>query len=284
MRVLISGASGLVGSELSRQLLQRGDEPIALNRNLGLSADDVSKFDAVVNLAGATTGKLPWTKNYKQVLISSRLDTTRKIVDAINAARVKPKVLVSASASGFYGDTGTRTAKETDAKGTGFLSDLASQWELEALKADTRVVLIRTTMVLSRAKGALGKLLPLLRLFVGGRLGSGRQWWDWITVEDEARAIIHLIDSESCSGAYNLTAPESSTCSEVVNELGRAFRRPTLIPVPAFALRLFFGEGADELLLCNQKLSADKLISSGFKFNHPTLEKACAWVAKNPAA
>lgn len=284
MRVLISGASGLVGTELRKQLAALGHETVALGRGEKLSGEQMSTFDAVINLAGATTGKIPWTKKYKDVLISSRLETTRNIVDAINAAPKKPNVLVSGSASGFYGDTGTEAATETTPKGTGFLSDLAAEWEAIAGQAQTRVVLVRTTMVMSRKLGALGKLLPLIKLGVGGPLGSGKQWWAWISLKDEARAIIHLIENKQAEGAFNLTAPEHATCTEIVRGLGRALHRPTLLQVPSFAMRLLIGEAADELLLCNQKMTADKLLATGFKFEHPTLQSAIEYVvAKNPA-
>ena len=295
MRVLISGASGLIGTELVARLKSEGHEAVRLVRRAAVSSDEISwapgiepldegvidGFDAVVNLAGATTGKLPWTKKYKAELISSRIDSTNTLVEAMAKATTKPKVFVSGSASGFYGDTGSRTALETDPKGTGFLSDLAAEWEAAALRAPSgvRVVLVRTTMVLSRKLGALGRLIPLIKLGVGGPLASGKQWWDWISLPDEARAIIHLINTESASGAFNLTAPQSATCRELVRELGKAFNRPTFVPVPAFALRLAFGLGADELLICNQKLSAEKLLATGFVFEHPTLPEAMAWVA-----
>jgi uncharacterized protein len=284
MRVLISGASGLVGTELRKQFAALGHETVALGRGEKLTGDQMSEFDAVVNLAGATTGKIPWTKKYKDELISSRLETTRNIVDAINAAKKKPKVLVSGSASGFYGDTGTEAATEETSKGTGFLSDLAAKWEAIAKEANTRVVLVRTTMVMSRQLGALGKLLPLIKLGIGGPLGSGKQWWAWISLKDEARAIIHLIENTKAQGAYNLTAPQHATCTQIVRGLGKALGRPTILQVPSFAMRLLIGEAADELLLCNQKMTADKLLETGFKFEHPTLQSAIGYVVgKNPA-
>ena len=203
-------------------------------------------------------------------------------VQAIAKAKSHPKVLVSGSASGFYGDSGDTLLTESSSKGKGFLADLASQWEQEAMKApeDVRVVLVRTTMVLSRKLGALGRLLPLIRLGIGGRLGSGKQWWAWISLPDEARAIIHLINTASATGPYNLTAPEPATAKELIDELGRQLKRPTVIPVPAFALKLAFREGAQELLLCSQKMSAERLLSTGFVFEHPTLKAACSWVVK----
>ena len=291
MRVLISGAGGLVGTELTKQLRALGHEPIALVRREAAGDHEISwkpgverldpeimeSIDAVVNLGGATTGRIPWTKNYMQTLISSRLDTTRTLVEAINASKNQPKVLVSGSA-GIYGDRGDELLDETAGKGEGFLSDLASAWEAEAQKANTRVVLARTTLVMSKKLGALGRLLPLIKAGIGGPLGSGNQWWAWISLEDEARAIIHLINNDETTGAYNLTAPEPATCKEMVVALGKALKRPTFFRVPSWAMRLLIGVAADELLLCSQKMTATKLLSTGFEFNHPTLKDAVDYV------
>jgi uncharacterized protein (TIGR01777 family) len=294
MRVLISGATGLIGTELTRQLLENGDEPIALvkhkprnslelewNPERGeLDPKSLEGIDAVVNMAGATTGKIPWTRRYKEQIVNSRIDCTETLVNAINACSNPPKVLVSGSASGIYGDRGGEWLSEDAGKGSGFLSDLAHDWEQAALGASgkTRVVLARTTMVMSRKLGALGKLLPLLRLGLGGPLGSGKQWWAWISVVDEARAIRHLIATESASGPYNLTAPEPATCSDITKALAKGLRRPALLRVPAWAMRLLIGEAAQELLLCSQKMSADRLLETGFKFTHPTLSDGVRYV------
>ena len=190
--------------------------------------------------------------------------------------------MLSGSASGFYGERGDDTVDETAPKGKGFLSDLAAQWEVEASKAQTRVVLLRTTMVMSKKLGALGKLMPLIRLGIGGALGSGKQWWAFISVVDEARAIIHLMNDQNASGAYNITAPEPATCRQMVDALAKAVRRPALLRVPAFAMRLLIGEAADELLLCSQKMTATRLQSTGFKFEHPTLKSAVDYVVEKP--
>jgi uncharacterized protein (TIGR01777 family) len=294
MRVLISGASGLVGSEVARQLKAAGHEPIKLVRRVASGPNEVQwnpakglipaelmdNIDAVVNMAGATTGKIPWTKKYKQEIVASRIDSTRTLVKAMAAAKNPPKVFVSGSASGFYGDCADQLLTEESGKGSGFLSDLADQWEQEALKAPkgVRVVLARTTMVMSRKLGALGRLLPLIKLGVGGPLGSGKQWWAWISQVDEAAAIIHLINTPSATGAFNLTAPQPATCKDIVVALAKELKRPAIVPVPAFALKLFLGEAATELLLCSQNMSADKLLATGFKFQHETLKSAAAWV------
>jgi uncharacterized protein (TIGR01777 family) len=235
--------------------------------------------DAVVNMAGATTGKIPWTKKYKQEIVSSRLNSTRTLVDAMSGL-TKPLVFVSGSASGFYGDSGNQVLTEDSAKGKGFLSDLANDWEQEALKAPAgvRVILARTTMVMSKKLGALGRLIPLIRLGLGGPLGNGKQWWAWISQVDEARAIIHLINSPGANGVFNLTAPEPATCGQIIQSLARELKRPSNLAVPAFALRLILGEAATELLLCSQNMSAKKLQSTGFEFKHPNLSSASKWV------
>lgn len=292
MRVLISGATGLIATELAKQLKAKGHTPVSLVRREPRNKDEVfinadlgefdpsvmNSIDAVVNLAGATTGKIPWTKKYMREIVDSRLNTTRVLVSAINQASNPPKVLISGSASGIYGDRGDQWLDEDSGKGTGFLSDLAFEWEQEALKAKTRVVLVRTTMVMSKKLGALGKLLPLIKLGVGGPLGSGKQWWAWISLEDQARAIIHLIENEQASGPFNITAPEPATCEQIVHALGKALQRPTIFRVPAWLMKLVIGVAAEELLLCSQKMSAEKLIKSGYKFNHPTLREVVEYV------
>jgi uncharacterized protein len=292
MRVLISGASGLVGTELARQLREDGHEAIRLVRRAARAADEISwnpskgeidpeimeSVDAVVNLAGATTGRIPWTAKYKKEIVSSRIDSTRTLVTAINRAGNPPKVLISGSASGFYGEGGSTWLSEESPKGKGFLSDLAHNWEQEAMKARARVVLVRTTLVMSRKEGALGPLMPLLKLGVGGPIGSGKQFWAWINLVDEAAAIIHLITTPGTHGPYNLTAPEPATCEEMIVGLGKAIRRPTFFRIPEFLMKLFIGEAAEELLLVSQKMTANKLLASGFRFRYPDLNSSIDWV------
>jgi len=296
MRVLISGASGLVGTEVARQLLEAGHEPVKLVRREASASDEVSwnpsrgeldpeimeSIDAVVNLAGATTGRIPWTKKYKQEIVSSRIDSTRTLVTAINRAGNPPTVLVSGSASGFYGEGGSSWLTEDSPKGMGFLSDLAHNWEQEAMKAKARVVLIRTTLVMSRRRGALGPLMPLLKLGVGGPIGSGKQFWAWINLVDEAAAIIHLIKTPGAHGPFNLTAPEPASCEQMIVGLGKAINRPALLRIPEFAMKLFIGEAAQELLLVSQKMTANKLIGSGFRFRYPDLQSSINWVIDRP--
>lgn len=292
MRVLISGASGLVGTELARQLIEAGHEPVKLVRRAVRATNEVSwnpgrgeidpeimeSIDAVVNLAGATTGRIPWTKNYKKEIVSSRIDSTRTLVTAINRAANPPTVLVSGSASGFYGEGGSSWLTEDSPKGKGFLSDLANNWEQEAMKAKARVVLVRTTLVMSKKRGALGPLMPLLKLGVGGPIGSGKQFWAWINLVDEAAAIIHLINTPTAHGPFNLTAPEPATCEQMIVGLGKAINRPTFLRIPEFAMKLLIGEAAEELLLVSQKMTANKLIASGFRFRYPDLQSSINWV------
>jgi uncharacterized protein (TIGR01777 family) len=292
MRVLISGAGGLVGTEVYRQLKDAGHVPIKLVRRKAKASDEISwsparleldpevmeSIDAVVNLAGATTGRIPWTKNYKKQIVYSRINSTKTLVAAINSAKNPPEVLVSGSASGFYGEGGSAWLSETSPKGEGFLSDLANSWEIEASKARTRVVLVRTTLVMSRRLGALGKLLPIIKLGIGGALGSGKQFWAWINLVDEAAAIIHLINTSSAEGPYNLTAPEPATCEQMIHALGKKLGRPTWLRVPAFAMRMLIGEAAQELLLVSQKMTATKLLGSGFRFKYPDLDSSVHWV------
>jgi uncharacterized protein (TIGR01777 family) len=242
----------------------------------------MESVDAVVNLAGATTGRIPWTKKYKQEIVSSRIDSTRTLVTAINRAGDPPTVLVSGSASGFYGEGGPNWLTEESPKGKGFLSDLAHNWEQEALKARARVVLIRTTLVMSRRRGALGPLMPLIKLGLGGPIGSGKQFWAWINLVDEAAAIIHLINTPGAHGPFNLTAPEPATCEQMIVGLGKALNRPTMLRIPEFAMKLFIGEAAEELLLVSQKMTANKLIGSGFRFRYPDLQSSINWVVDKP--
>jgi uncharacterized protein (TIGR01777 family) len=292
MRVLISGAGGLVGTELYKQLKAAGHEPLKLVRRKAKASDEMSwnpaqleldplvmeTIDAVVNLAGATTGRIPWTKKYKQEIVDSRINSTKTLVNAINAAKKTPAVLVSGSASGFYGEGGDLWLSEDSPKGEGFLSDLANDWELEAHKARTRVVLVRTTLVMSRKLGALGKLLPIIKLGLGGALGSGKQYWAWINLVDEAAAIIHLINTANAHGPFNLTAPEPATCEQMIKALGDQLGRPTWLRVPEFAMNAFIGEAARELLLVSQKMTANKLLASGFRFKYPDLDSSVRWV------
>ncbi len=233
---------------------------------------------AVVNLAGESVAGGRWTPARKKTLIESRLVTTRTLVEAIGRAKTKPRVLVSASAVGFYGNRGDEILTEESKPSSGFLSDLCREWERQAMKAEAfgvRVVLLRTGVVLDPHGGALAKMLPPFRLGLGGPLGSGRQYLSWIHRDDEIDAIRWAIETGSASGPYNLSAPEPATMKDFSSALGRALGRPAVLPAPAFALKLVFGE-MSEILLGGQRAVPARLSKEGFRHRYPGLEGALA--------
>lgn len=294
MKVLISGASGLIGTELTKQLRSSGHEPILLVRREKRAPHEVSwnpakgeiepgimeRVDAVVNLAGATTSKIPWTKKYAKTLVDSRIDSTRLLVQAINQAENPPRVFLSGSAEGSYGNGGEALLTEESPLGKGFMAELSNDWELEAKKAKIRTVLIRTTLTMSKNAIALKLIKLMISLLFVKSLGNGKQWWAWITVEDHARAMIHLINNETASGPFNFVAPEPATCEQIFAALGKELRRPNLIRIPAWAMRLTAGDAADQILLTSHKMSAQKLLSTGFEFNHPTISQAARYTVR----
>ena len=293
MKVLISGSSGLVGGALLRKLESSGNQIGRLVRNAStvrapdvlwhpgelLDPEPVSGFDAVVHLAGRNLAGR-WNREMKREIRESRLLGTATISRAVSAAfraSGRPSVLVSVSAIGYYGNRGSELLTESSAAGTGFLAELCREWEAAAspaAEAGVRLVLPRLGVVLSRTGGAMGRILPIFRLGLGGRLGSGRQYWSWITLEDAVAAIEFAITSPALTGPLNLVAPNPVTNAEFTAALGRALRRPAIFPVPAFALRLALGEMADEALLASQRVQPEKLLKSGFRFAHPQLEEA----------
>ena len=274
MKVVIAGSSGLIGRALSRALLARGDEVTALPR-FGASPWSVGGADAVVNLAGASVGGKRWSPSYKREILDSRVDTTRALVEAIGAAARRPRVLVNASAVGYYGGRGDEVLEESAAPGTDFLAGVVVEWEAEARKAPVRSVQVRTGIVLSAEGGALGQMLPPFKAFVGGPIGSGKQWFPWIHLEDEVAAILWAIDRDSLSGPVNLVAPGIVTMREFASALGRALHRPSLFPVPAGPLRLLLGEFAG-VLLEGQRAVPKKLLDSGFRFKFTDVGAALA--------
>lgn len=291
MKVLISGASGLIGTELTKQLRALGHEPIVLVRRQAKLSNEISwdpskaqldpaimeQVDAVVNLAGATTSKIPWSKKYAQTLVDSRINSTKLLVDAINQAKNPPKVFLSGSAEGFYGNGGENLLTEQSPKGEGFMAQLSDDWEQEAKKANIRTVLLRTSLTMSKNAIAL-KLIKLMISFLFVKsLGNGKQWWAWITVEDHARAMIHLINTEDAHGPFNFCAPEPATCEQVFTALGKELASPCLIRIPAWAMRLTAGDAADQILLTSHKMSAKKLLATGFSFNHPSISQAAKY-------
>lgn len=298
MKIVIAGASGLIGTSLSRALAARGDQVVPLGRGDGpgtwspadrrIDAAVLDGADVVVNLAGESIGEdsLPtqmttgrWNAAKKERLVASRLDGTRLLVDTMSAMDHPPEAFISASAMGFYGDRGDEVLDEQAGPGTGFLAELVTDWESAALRAHDagiRVALPRTSLVLTPEGGSLKPLLLPFRLGLGGPIGSGTQYWSWITLHDEVRALIHLIDGAGLSGPFNLAAG-SVPNREFVTELGRALHRPSAIPLPAFALRLLLGgDFADEVLLPSTRIVPAALEGSGFQFDHRTLAEAFA--------
>jgi uncharacterized protein (TIGR01777 family) len=289
---LITGSTGLIGSALCDSLRSRGTEVIRLVRQQPSAADEVfwdptagqldqravEGFDAVVHLAGAGIGDKRWSEARRRLIVESRTGPTQLLADRLATAAEKPKVLVSASAIGFYGNRAEPVDESSGAADPpDFLSTVAIEWEKATSTAEDagiRTTHIRTGIVLSEKGGALGKLLIPFRAGFGGRLGSGDTWWSWITLEDEVRAIEHVIASP-LQGAVNLTGPNPVTNAELTKVLGEVLRRPTFFPVPRVALNAALGtELAEALLFTSARVMPAKLESSGFIFNHRTIEAA----------
>lgn len=290
MKIAITGASGLIGSALVPHLRSQGNEVVRLVRRPTTAPDEVTwdpaagTFDlaglqgteAVVHLAGAGVGDHRWTDEYKRQILDSRVDGTRTIVDAITHLDVAPKVLISGSAIGWYGETGDRRVNETDPAGTGFLADVVRAWEATADPAEQagiRVVHARTGLVVAKEGGAWARMFPLFKLGLGGKLGSGRQYWSWISLRDEVRAIDYLIANESVTGPVNLTAPNPATNAEVTAAMGQVLGRLTLLPAPAFALKAVLGEFSTEVLGSARVIPA-VLERAGFTWDDTTIASA----------
>ena len=292
MHVAITGASGMLGTALQTRLRADGHTVAPVLRGPGKDWDPANGWlrpgllegvDAVVNLAGASIGEGRWTAKRKQELIDSRVTSTRLLVAAIASMERRP-ALVSASAIGYYGDRGDTVVDETSAKGEGFLADLVEQWESEAVKAEdagVRTVRLRFGVVLSKDGGALKRMMLPFKFGAGGRLGSGNQWFSWVTLDDATRALSLALTEPSMQGVYNVTAPNPVTNRELTKALAKAMHRPALFPVPGFALRLLLGEAADELLLGGQRVLPKRLQEAGFTFEHTDLEVALRHVLAN---
>jgi uncharacterized protein (TIGR01777 family) len=284
MKIGITGAGGLIGRHVAALALERGHEVIGFTRNPeGKGAGwrrfspeevpDVKGCDAILNLAGESVVGI-WTGKKRREILESRVLATRRIVEAIHAAAVPPRVLVNGSAIGFYGDTGDAAVDERAVRGGGFLADVCEAWEAEAMKAtDARVVLLRTGVVLAREGGALAAMLPAFRLGLGGRFGDGKQWTAWIHIADEAALALEALENAGIRGPLNATAPEPVTNAEFTQALGAALHRPTIFNVPSFALRAALDGFASELLESRRILPA-AANAAGFHFQYPSLPEA----------
>ena len=291
MTIVVSGASGLIGTALVAALRQDGRRVVKLVRRTASSPDEVrwdpdahhldpavvSGADAVIHLAGVGIGDRRWSPEYQAKVLDSRVDGTTTVATAIAKAEQPPPVLLSASAVGWYGDTGDRVVHEDEPAGAGFLGEVCQAWEAAttpAADAGSRVVTLRTGLVLSRSGGLLGKIRPLFKAGIGGRLGSGRQYWPWISLRDEVAAIQFLLGAGDVAGPVNLTGPDPVTNAEFTAELARQVHRPALFPVPRFALRIVLSAFADEGVLISQRAVPTVLTEHGFGFTDPTLADA----------
>ncbi|MGJ3190251.1 TIGR01777 family oxidoreductase [Paenarthrobacter sp. FR1] len=298
MRIVMSGASGMIGMALSNQLATQGHDVIRLvrrpPRNTGerswdpargeLDAGVLDGSDAVVNLSGAGIGERPWTRRRIRVLRESRLQATQTLTAAMRRLGTPPASFISQSASGYYGASREGVLREDSGHGGGVLGPLCVDWERAArtAPASVRVVNPRTGVVLSTSGGALGPLLPLLKLGLGGPFGNGRQYWPWITLADEAAALAYLLTSD-LEGPVNVCAPESADVNAIVAGIAKAFHRPAFCRVPRPALRLVLGQLADELVLANQRMEPARLSEAGFQWQHPLLSDAMAWLTEDKA-
>jgi len=292
MKIIVTGSGGLIGKPLVSDLRAVGHDVIRMVRREAVAADEIAwdpvagtiderglaGVDVVIHLAGAGIGDHRWTDSYKKEILDSRALGTSLLASTLARLEKRPSVLVSASAIGWYGDRGDEILDETAAQGSGFLSDVTAAWETAAepaADAEIRVVHPRTGIVLSKDGGALRRLLLPFKLGVGGRTGSGNQWWSWITLEDEVRALTHLALSSSLAGPVNLTAPNPVTNQEFVRILGSVLRRPAVLPTPSLALKAMLGsEMADALLFQSQRVVPARLVGDGFTFESPTLREA----------
>jgi uncharacterized protein (TIGR01777 family) len=238
--------------------------------------DEVATADAIVNLAGENVGDGRWTAERKRRILESRIKATRALVEAMKSQPNRKRVLVNASAVGFYGVRGEETLDEQGSPGGGFLAEVVRRWEEEAKKAENvaRVVILRFGVVLAKNGGALGKMLLPFRLGAGGPIGSGNQWMSWVDRDDVIRIILWAIDHDEVRGTYNVTAPEPVRNRDFVKALGKALHRPAFMPAPSFALKLIFGEMADEMLTGGQRVVPARATSEGFVFQYPTLAAA----------
>jgi len=287
MDVLISGATGLIGSALIPELEARGhtvrrltrhprqDGDIRWDIDAGTIAGDLSGVDAVVHLAGESIAEGRWTEEKKRRILESRQKGTRLLAEKVAGIPEPPSVMVSVSAIGFYGDRGNELLTEESESGDLFLSEVCREWEAAAdpaREAGVRVVHPRFGIILSTKGGALGTTLPIFKLGGGGKIGSGRQYWSWVSFDDVIGAIVHVLDTDDLSGPVNVVAPDPPTNAEYTRVLGKVLNRPTLFTVPASAARVALGGIADDLLLASERVEPVRLQETGYSFRHPELE------------
>jgi len=296
-RVAVTGSSGLIGGALRRALDERGDEVVRLVRHVPSAPDEVQwdptrgrlaegaldGVDAVVNLAGVGIGDRRWSAEHKREVERSRTDATGTVAQALVAHRDRTGEsvrLVNASAVGYYGDRGEEHLPETSEPGQDFLSGVVVRWEgaaEPAIRAGLPVAFVRTGLVMAPEGGAFEQVVRLGRLGLGGPMGSGREWWPWITLVDEVRAILHLVDHPELVGPFNLVAPGVARQGEIASAIGSALSRPAFVPAPRFALRAVLGEFAD-YVVASQRVEPEALLSAGFTFEHPELDGAVRWL------
>ena len=291
MRVLITGASGLVGRELQKSFAAKGYDMLLASRSEPADEQHIQwtveegfaepekleGLDAVVHLAGENVSGLRWTEEKKRSIRDSRVLGTRNVVTAISKLKNRPKVFVASSAIGFYGERDDEEITESSAAGDNFLAEVSKAWESESRRAEDagiRTVLLRTGIVLTKEGGALGTMLTPFKLGVGGVVGSGKQWMSWISMEDHIAVINYVIENENIRGAVNSVSPNPVTNEEFTKTLGDVLYRPTFLPVPEFAVSMVFGEMGDALLLASTKVLPKRLEDAGFQFKYPQLKPA----------
>ncbi len=292
MKIVIGGASGFLGQELTVRLVARGDEVVRLVRRPALGGDEVQwdpaagsldaaaleGVDAIVNLGGVGIGDRRWNQDYKEAILDSRVQATSTLAGAVGSLERPPGVFVSASAIGFYGDRGDETLTEESVAGppSDYLVHVTKRWEQAAVpvaEAGVPLAFLRTGIVLGEG-GVLGRLLLPFKLGVGGKMGSGKQWWSWVSLDDQVGATLHIIDGK-LSGAFNVSAPNPVRNSDFAQSLAEALHRPAILPTPAFALKALLGaERAEALIFTSARVLPVALEASGFEFTHPTLDSA----------
>lgn len=297
-KIVITGGTGLLGTELCQKLAARGDKVYLFSRNVenakrkspgaagyflwkGNDADyskELEGMDVIIHLAGANVAGRRWDEAYKKEILESRTGSTAALISAVEKLEKKPAAFICSSAVGYYGNRGDEELTETSAAADTFLADVCVQWEQSAAKAANagmREVMIRTGVVLSVKDGALNKMLLPFKLFVGGPLGSGKQWFPWIHIDDIVGMYIYAIDNSGVRGVYNGAAPEPVRMSEFAKALGKVLHRPSFFPVPEFVIKLVLGEGAG-VALASQRVIAKKIVSEGYGFKFPEIRKALA--------